>query len=634
MSIHHPNERQRRARGAYLIVALAMGTLVLAFFRLQVVGSSSWELRAQSNRVRQLPIPAPRGIIFDRNGEILADNVPGYAITLLPGPLDSARATLERMSRYIDLPDARIQEVIARMRRYGREVVVDSDADFEVVSAIEERRAEFPSIFVEMRPRRRYLLGEAAGHVLGYVGEVTQEELDSVFSDDRYEPGMIVGKLGIERQYESTLQGRQGLRYVEFDARGRIVDDFAAFERVPGTPGQDLTLNVDLELQAWIHRIFPDSLSGAVIALDPADGGVLALYSAPSFDPNLFVGGIEMDVWRTLNADERNPLFDRAVLGLYAPASTWKLAAAGIALDLGVVTPSETMPDPCTGSWYWGNRSWGCWEPRGHGYLTLAEAIGNSCDVYFYQLGLRIGLASLLERSTEIGFSRRCGIDLPQENEGDFPDRPEWYRERFGEIYRYGPTEGEALNLAIGQGPNSQTPLKMAQFYLALARDGSAPAPSIARGAPAREGWELDLRQEHLESLREGMRLVTAPGGTAHFGTALEHWDVIGKTGTGQNSLSVRGLAEDHAWFAGMAGPPGEPPEIVVVAIVEYGGGGSATAAPLVAKAADFYLRHKHGIEIDTVQTYLDHLRAGRPAPWYWRRYSAARQEPDPEGTR
>ena len=621
MNIHHPHERRRRAFGVYLIIALFMGTLVFAFFRIQVLGSSAWELRATSNRIRQLPVPAPRGMIYDRNGDILAENVPGYAITLLPQPLDSARATLESMSRYIALSDARIEQLIGRMRRYGREVVIDSDADFEVVSAIEERRSEFPSVHVEMRPRRRYTLGEAAGHVLGYVGEVTQAELDSTFTDSRYEAGMVVGKIGIERQYEAMLQGRPGLRYVEFDANSRIVGDFAGVEQDPGDPGVDLHLNIDLGLQRWIHRVFPDTLNGAVVALDPEDGAVLALYSAPSYDPNLFVGGIDFDIWEELNADERKPLYDRAVLGLYAPASTWKLAAAGIGLDLGVVTPDEVLPEPCTGSWYWGNRSWGCWEPEGHGYQNLAEAIGNSCDVYFYQLGLRIGLARLLERSTDIGFNRRCGIDLPQESQGIFPDEPGWFRERWGDQYLYGPTEGEALNLAIGQGANAQTPLKMAQFYVALARDGRAPAPVIARGAPLREGWQLNLAPDHIEALQEGLRRVTAPGGTAHFGTALEHWEVVGKTGTGQTELSVQGLAEDHAWFAGLAGPPGGAPEIVVVAIVEFGESGSGTAAPLVAKAADYYLRRQHGIPIDTVQTYLDHLDAGRPAPWYRSRF-------------
>jgi len=623
VSIHLPHQRQRRALGAYVVLGLLMATLAIAFFRIQVLRSSTWELRAESNRIRQLPIPTPRGIIYDREGRILADNVPGYAITLLPGPRDSMRATLGRMSEYVDLPQEQIDRVLATMSRFGREVVVDADADFSVVSAIEEHRAEFPGVYVEMRPRRRYLLGEAGAHVLGYVGEITAEELASgAFSDESYDQGMVVGKTGIERQYESVLQGRQGLKYVEFDARSRIVGDFAGMRTDAGEEGQSLRLNLDMELQRFIHEIFPDTLAGAVVALDPADGGVLALYSAPTFDPNAFVGGIDPGLWGLLSTDERKPLFDRSVLGLYAPASTWKLAAAGIALDLDVVMPDEHMEVPCTGGWFWGNRYWRCWNPAGHGYQTLPEAIGNSCDVYFYQLGLRIGLDGMLRRATDIGFSRRCGVDLPQESQGIFPAEREWWTREYGSP----PTEGEVLNLAIGQGPNSQTPLKVAQFYLALARDGSAPAPALAQGVELAEGWSLDLAPEHLESLREGMRLVTAPNGTAHFGTALEHWEVIGKTGTGQNSLSLQGLADDHAWFAGMAGPPGGAPEIVIAVIVEYAGGGSAVAAPIMSKTADFYLRRKYGIPTDTVQTYLEHLRAGRAAPWYARRFIAPRE--------
>jgi penicillin-binding protein 2 len=627
VTIHHPHERRRRAGGAYVIVALFMGTLVFAFFRIQVLGSSTWELRAESNRIRTLPVPAARGTIYDRHGAIIADNVPGYSVTILPGPVDSVRATLARMSEHMELSDARIEQLVGRLRQFGREVVVDSDADFAVVAALEERRVDFPGVFVEMRPRRRYLVGEAGGHLVGYVGEITAEELGrESFPEPDYEAGMIVGKIGLERQYESSLQGEQGLRYVEFDARGRIVGDFAGVEMNPGEPGTDLHLNIDLELQRFIQDIFPDTMSGAIVALDPADGGVLAMYSAPGYDPNLFVGGIDTEAWESLRTDESEPLFDRSVLGLYAPASTWKLASAGIALDLGVVTPDQVMPDPCTGSWYFGNRNWRCWDAEGHGFNTLVEAIGNSCDVYFYQLGRDIGLARLIDRATDIGFTQRCGVDLPQESRGVFPDDLGWFLENHGERW----TEGQALNLAIGQGPNSQTPLKMAQFYVALARDGSAPAPSIAQGVPVAEGWQLNLAPEHIQALRDGLRRVTAPGGTAHFGTALEHWEVLGKTGTGQNPLSVRGEAEDDAWFAGMAGPPGEPPEIVVVALVEYGTSGSGTAAPLVAKTADFYLRRKYGIEVSTVQTYLDHLIAGRDAPWYRERFPA---RDDPNGT-
>ncbi|MGD8321924.1 MAG: penicillin-binding protein 2 [Gemmatimonadota bacterium] len=619
MKVFHPHARRRRAHGAFIVIALFMGTLLAAFLRMQVLGSSTWTLKAESNRLRPLPVPAPRGTIYDRNGEIMADNVPGYAITLLPGPPDSIRSTLERMSRYMDLPEARIDRLLAELRRYGREVVVDAAADFDVVSALEERRTEFPDVYIEMRPRRRYLAGPAAAHVLGYVGEITADELDSdAFPPDRYEQGMVVGKTGIEREYEPRLQGQQGLRYVEVDARGRIVGDFAGVTAAPAEPGQDLHLNLDMDLQEYIHHIFPDTMAGAVVALDPADGGVLALYSAPTFDPNDFVGHLDPDLWERLNTDEQTPMYDRAVLGLYPPASTWKVAAAAIALDLGVVGPDDTMPEACDGSFYYGGRTWHCWDREGHGAVDLIGAIANSCDVYFYQLGLRIGLDRLLQRATDIGFSRRCGIDLPQESQGMFPATREYWRR----VWNYDPREGEVLNLAIGQGPNSQTPLKMAQFYLALARDGSAPPPAIAQGVDLGPGWHLNLSQESLAALREGLREVTQPGGTAHYAGTLEHFEVLGKTGTGQNALSVQGLAGDHAWFAALVGPFGGDPEIVVVALVEYGEHGSSVAAPIAVKAADYYLRKKHGIPEDTIQTLGEWIRTRGWPKWYRDRYS------------
>jgi penicillin-binding protein 2 len=239
--------------------------------------------------------------------------------------------------------------------------------------------------------------------------------------------------------------------------------------------------------------------------------------------------------------------------------------------------------------------------------VDLLGAISHSCNVYFYQLGLKIGLERLLQEGTRIGFNERCGVDLPAESKGEFPEDPTWWEEAFGYIGR----EGEALSLSIGQGPNSQTPLKMAQFYVAIARDGSAPPPLLRRTeTPPEGGWSLDLSQESLAVMREGLRAVVSPGGTAYL-SSLEYWDLMGKTGTVQNPPNP-----DHAWFTGIAGPKGGNPEVAVVAIVEFGVSGSGVAAPLVAKTADFYLRRKHGIPVDSIQTLREHYNAGKPAPW------------------
>ena len=610
MRLVHAHNRRRRATRALGVVAIVLGSLAFQFFRVQMLQSNDYVLQSESNRLRPLPVAAPRGTIFDRNNRVIADNVPGYVVYVLRESRESTRQTLETLRPHLGLSDERIEILMGQSQRW-EPLVVEIDADFEAVSVLEERREDFPGIVIEMRPKRRYIGGSAVSHVLGYVNEITAEELaEPRFSE--YEPGLLIGKVGIERQYEERLQGRRGVRYLEVDALGRIVGSLAGIEEDPGQPGEDIRLTLDLELMEWIHSIFPDSLAGAVVALDPTDGGVLALYSAPTFDPNAFVSGLTPEEWAVLESDPRKPLFNRTVMGLYPPGSTWKLAAAAIALDLGVVGPHELMPQPCTGGLEIDGIYRGCWDADGHGYLGLAGAIANSCNVYFYQLGQKIGLDALLEEGTRIGFAEQCGIDLPEENRGIFPGGREYWERapQFG----YTPQEGEVLSLAIGQGPNSQTPLKMAQFYLALARNGTAPTPHLIANPDPTEGWRLNVSTESIEVLREGMRGVTSPGGTAYFGTALEHWEVLGKTGSSQNAQdSVRA----HAWFAGMAGPWGGEPEIVVVALVEFGESGSGVAAPLVSKTADFYLRRKYGMPPpDSIQTLGEHYNMGRPAPW------------------
>ncbi len=607
MRIVHPHDRRRRATAALGIIAVVLGALAVQFFRVQMLQSTDYMLQSESNRLRPLPVAAPRGTIFDRNGKVIADNIPGYAILILTESRDATRGTLEGLKPLLGLSDEQTENVMARYRRH-EPLVVDYDADFETVSTLQERREDLPGVVIEMRPKRRYNGGPAVAHALGYVNEITAEELsDPRFSE--YEQGLLVGKVGIERQYEERLQGRRGVRYLEVDALGRIVGSLAGIEEGPGDPGEDIHLTLDLELMEWIHEIFPDSLAGAVIALDPADGGVLAMYSAPTFDPNAFVGELTPEEWGALESDPGKPLLNRTVMGLYPPGSTWKLAAAAIGLDRGVVGPDEFMEEPCTGGIVRGGEFRGCWEADGHGYLDLAGAIANSCNVYFYQLGERIGLDAMIEDGTRIGFAEQCGIDLPQESRGIFPESRDFWQRQFG----YEPLDGEVLSVAIGQGPNSQTPLKMAQFYLALARDGSAPTPHLIANPDPTEDWRLDVTAEDIEVLREGLRGVTSPGGTAWYRTSLEHWEVLGKTGTSQNAQDTE---RPHAWFTGMAGPWGKDPEIVVVVLVEFGESGSLMAAPIMAKTADFYLRKQHGIETDTIQTLQEHDAAGRPAPW------------------
>ncbi len=604
----HPKVRKERAFSALIFGSLTFGLLLVQAFRVQILSSGDWTLQSDSNRLRPVTVSAPRGAIFDRNGLVMVDNVPGYLVNVLRDTPKETIESLEALRTHLGLSDEKIVELKQRVRLY-EPLIVDVDASFEEVAVIEERKSDFPGVFIEMVPKRRYVGGEAISHALGYVGEVSTEELETeMFSN--YERGTLVGKTGVELQYEGVLQGRNGVRYLEVDAVGRIVGSMVGIQEDTGDPGKDIELALDLDLMRWIHEIFPDSLPGAVVALDPTDGGVLALYSAPTFNPNSFVGGLSTEDWENIESDPGNPMLNRTIMGLYPPASTWKLAAAAIALDLGVVGPHEVMPIPCTGSMSYGGLQRGCWLSTGHGFLDLAGAIAHSCNVYFYQLGLRVGLDPLLEAGNRIGFNQQCGIDLPGERNGVFPESRDFWERRFG----YTPLNGEVLSLAIGQGPNSQTPLKMAQFYLAIARDGTAPTPHIfGERVSTTDGWSLDLSSESIDQIREGLRAVTAPGGTAHLTGSLEHWEVLGKTGTAQNASS-RG--QDHAWFAGMVGPWGKEPEIVVVVLVEFGESGSSIAAPIAVKTADYYLRKKYGMSVDTIQTLAEHLQAGRPTPW------------------
>jgi penicillin-binding protein 2 len=597
----HPQARKQRAWQALFVITLTVLTIGAAFFRTQVVRSHDFVLRADDNRMRIVPIPAPRGTIYDRNGELIAATVTAYDLFLEPSSPDSARASLALLQSHLSLSDSTVAKVLREMQRQPHApALVATGLHFEQVAWIEERRTDLSTARLEPRPVRRYPRGEAVAHLVGYVAEIDERELaDSAWSG--YRMGQWVGKAGIERQYERRLGGRTGERYVEVDARGRVLRTIAAGREKPPVSGQDVHLSLDVGLQRFIHSIFPKHRNGAVVAMVPSTGEVLALYSSPTYDPNLFTGGVSARVWRELNQDERRPLLNRATIGIYPPGSTWKLATAIVGLEKGVIRPETRMPIPCSGGMSYAGRYSRCWRKEGHGSLDLAGAIAHSCNVYFYQLGIWLGLNQLSREGTRLGFSRPTGIDLPHERVGTFPASSEWYQQRFG----WSPTPSEVMSLSIGQGPNAQTPLRMAQFFAALAGDGTAPPPRLLARDPAEErAPETDLRlaPATLQASRTGLARVLEPGGTAYM-SSLRHWRMYGKTGTSQNTQDLK---RPHAWFTGFAGPHDGEPEIVVAVVVEFGESGSAAAAPLASKVADYYLNRKHGVPTDSLQTLLE----------------------------
>lgn len=608
ITMHGARTRFHRTMGALFAIAFLIAILLSAFFSVQVVRGGSYAIRAEENRLSSFPIPAPRGTITDREGRVVAATVTGYAVWLLPVEPGRARRTLEEAAPLLGLTGPRIDALLERRDARPREPVpILPDAPFHVVSWLRERSEAFPDLLVREYPRRWYPDGPAVAHLVGYLGEISAAELDRPEFEKRgYRPGQFVGRSGIEGQYEFRLAGRDGSTLYDVDALGRLLNPRVPAEVRPPRPGEDLQLTIDVELQKYIAEIFPDTMRGAVVAMRPSTGEVLALFSHPGFDPNDFVGGVSSDLWRALTQSPDKPMLNRAISALYPPASTFKPITAAIGLNLGVVAPGDRMPVPCAGGLYYGGRYFGDWyDPPGFGFVDLPGALTHSCNVYFYQLGLRIGLSELARAGSAWGFGRRTGVDLPGEKAGEFPADPGWYEARFG----WAPTPAEVLSLAIGQGPNAQTVLKMAQFYSALAGDGTAPQPYLVVRPGAGEGpgeLRLSLSAEAKGAIWEGMAGVTdwELGGTARL-SALERWQLYGKTGTAQNPHGP-----DHGWFAGFAGPRGGSPEIVVVALVEHGRSGS-DVAPLAAKAAEFFLDHEYGLPFDPEPTLLERLESG-----------------------
>ena len=573
MNRFHPHAVARRAAVASWIVSGVFGVMAIAFFKVQVLASDRYQLQSDENRLRAVPLPAPRGLITDRHGVVLAENVPGYSVALLASSPESLASTMERIAPIAGLDAEKVASTLDRYRRAPHDpVMIMRDAPFEVVSALEERRLAIRGLIVQAEPKRSYPYGSAAAHLVGYVAEINERELAS----RRYEgarPGLVVGRTGLEHQYDETIMGKDGVRFVEVDALGRTVRVDGVGARLDPQQGDTLKTTIDLDLQLYVARIYPRRRRGAVIVMDPRTGEVLALYSSPSHDPNAFVGGYEAVEWQRLTQLSGRPLFNRATQGRYPPASPWKLALAVMALKREFVQLDSKMPTPCRGGIQYGNRYFRCWRVEGHGDLTLTEAIQHSCDVYFYQLGLRLGLDNLLGDGAELGFGRRSGIDLPSEMAPIFPGSTEYYNRRYGPR---GWTQAVTLNLAIGQGENDQTLINMVQFFAMLANEhGVAHAPYLVKSADGSEPVRsLDLSEEDLRGLR--MSLVSVVEEGTATASRIANLRIAGKTGTAQNPHGP-----DHGWF--IAFSPAEEPRVVVGALVEHAEHGSSVA-PLVTR--------------------------------------------------
>ncbi|HJS46366.1 MAG TPA: penicillin-binding protein 2 [Gemmatimonadales bacterium] len=612
MSEFHSHRLERRATQARAVLALAFVVLLGAFFRAQVVEHERFRLRAESNRLRELPLAAPRGALLDRHGEVIADNIPGYTVRILAVSADSLGAVLDRLAALVPVDSTDRARALERFRRTPYQpALVFADASFETVSRLEEHRPVLTGLVIQAEPKRHYPDAQAVAHLVGYVGEVTERELDQKrFPGARL--GTIVGRLGLEQEYDSVLRGRAGVRYVEINARGRLVREDGATALAPEA-GQPLQTTVDLPLQRYVDSLWradAPGVRGALVALTPA-GEVLALYSAPSYDPNLFIGGISADAWRQLTTDSARPMMNRAIQAMYNPASPFKLAIAAMGMKRGLVNLRTRMPIACAGGIQVGNRYFRCWKREGHGSLDLEGAVAQSCNVYFYQLGMRLGINALFEEGGSMGFSDRSGIDLENEIQPIYPTTTAYYDRRYGP--RGWSARSVELNFSIGQGENTQSLINMAAFYQALSAGGKVGPPYLVRPRDAHVR-DLGLTDEQLEGLRLAMVQVVQRG-TARA-SAQQEFQLAGKTGTAQNPFG-----KDHGWFLGFG--PADEPKIIVGAIMEFAEHGSSVA-PYVARVVRRFLVGPEppeetrpirlpGIEVDSAPRVLELGPTPRP---------------------
>ena len=566
---------RERAEIARLVLIGAFLVLAGAFFRTQVIQHDKFQLKAETNRLRPIPLTPPRGSILDRNGRVLAENVPGYSVKLLASSTDSLLSVLDRVRRYVPLDKAQTQDIIERYKRARYQpALVFGDASFDVIAKLEEHRADVPGLVIQAEPKRLYPAGKAVAHLVGYVSEVTEADLTA----DRYPGavlGSLVGKAGLEREYDDTLRGSEGVRYIEVNARGRLVREGAA-SALPPTPGKPIVTTVDLDLQRFVDSIWPAGMRGALVAMTP-QGEIRALYSAPNFDPNSFVGGISSAEWRKLNNDPAKPLLNRVIQARYPPASPFKLAVAAMGLKRGLIRLSTHMPEPCRGGMRLGNRIFRCWKREGHGMVDLTGAVAVSCDVYFYQLGLRLGLDAIIQDGVLMGFRDKSGIDLEDELSPIYPSSTAYFDKLYGP--RNWSPPGSTLNFSIGQGENTQTLINMMRFYQGLAGNGEAVTPYIVKASSNRKR-SLGLSQKELDGLRRALIAVVERGtAVASRRTDLA---VAGKTGTAQNPHGA-----DHGWFIGFA--PADKPELIVGGIMEFAEHGT-TVAPYVVRTLRRYI--------------------------------------------
>lgn len=593
---------ERRLAGAVLLAMAAFALLLARLFWLQVLQSDAFRLSAERNSVRTRRVEAPRGILYDRNGTILVDSRPAYDVLIVPHQVDDLGASVERVARLTGLDPVSTLEKLGTPRGAERfqALRVAHDVSRDALARVESRLFALDGVTTHVTPVRAYPFGPLAAHLLGTLGEISADQLERrEFAG--YRRGDVIGTRGVEALLDRTLRGEPGGVNVLVDAHGRELEQL---EEVEPVPGRNVVLTLDRRVQSAAEEaLAATGHNGAVVAIDPRDGAILALASLPSFDPNRFALGIERAEWTALVDDPGKPLSNRALQGQYPPGSTFKTVTAIAGLEEKVITPE--WHTYCAGSYRLGRRRYRCWKPEGHGEVSLHRALVESCDVYFYQVAQKVGIERLAYYARALGLGKPTGLELPHEAGGLVPT-PAWKLRRFAEPW----VDGETLSVGIGQGFNLLTPIQLARLYAAVGNGGTLWQPRLVQEIRSFEGEPVEVREPKatgelpvsaatLALVQRALRgVVHDPHGTGYVMRDLPGGvEAAGKTGTAQVVAMGEDVPDekelpveqrDHAWFVTYA--PAQDPRIAVAVIVEHGGHGGSAAAPVARKVVEAFL--------------------------------------------
>ena len=558
-----------------LIINILFLVILSGLFYLQILRWPLYHDLSKKNHIRLIPLPGLRGTIYDRNGLAIVDNRLSFDVVVIPQEVENVDTTYDRLSEAVGIPRSRIEATVKRdYTAPFAPITIAGDVDKDLAFRLEEKKQELPGVLVLPRTVRWYVYGEKASHFIGYLSLITKDELERL-SDYGYSISDLVGRSGIERMYDGYLKGEDGGTQLEVDATGRLVKILGNKNQKKGT---DITLTVDAQLQAYASDCL-EGVKGSVVIMDPRNGEILVMASSPSFDPNIFVERGKGEQALDYMKSGSRPMLNRAINGQYPPGSIFKIIMSDAGLDTKAITEHTTFV--CTGKFFLGRAEFDCWKEGGHGPQDLRDAITHSCNVYFYNLGHKLGPYVISEYAQKFGLGKPTGIDLGGESSGLVPS-PAWQKAKRGQIWY----EGETINYAIGQGDLLVTPLQMLEAVSVYATGGNQPRPHLIKkignaDVQTPKPRSVPIPKSVVETIKSAMVNVVASDTGTGQRARIEGIKVAAKTGTAQTPNG-----EPHAWFLGFA--PADDPRIAFVVMVEHGGHGGVAAADIAKKILDF----------------------------------------------